>query len=275
MFEELIKTFHCIRIRKTNPKAVNLPGVIEYEIYDDIDDCKSRIKELEKTEQFLEHGYNLKKCFRRPIFGDTEAGDPEKRDSIKNGKKERQRNESIKNDNVSVHKSKAKETPIPEDAVHRPLRSHASIVSLPAAGFVPFEPKNFDPRSYIMPNGAHLSAQCAGAFGKYKGEDRIKLFANIEYFEKTYKPTHRNPEAYLQSCIKQNYAAKEMDKYRNWMYSSLVIQDNNLKDFTVMKTIVKKNGRGGDSLSLTLPSHTFTDAFHSFIGIEKPYEARI
>ena len=64
-FNELIETYHCIRIRKPNPNAKNLPGAIEYEIFDDVADCKLRIKELEIKEKFLEHGDNFKNCFRR------------------------------------------------------------------------------------------------------------------------------------------------------------------------------------------------------------------
>lgn len=66
LFNELIEKFHCIRIKKSNPKMPHLPGEIEYEFYDDIEDCKNRIQELENIEKFIEHGYNLKKCLRRP-----------------------------------------------------------------------------------------------------------------------------------------------------------------------------------------------------------------
>lgn len=76
LFNELIQSYHAIRIRHPNPKAPNLPGEVEYEIFDDIEDCKNRIKELENTKVFLEHGGNFNKCFRRPEIRYTEAGDP-------------------------------------------------------------------------------------------------------------------------------------------------------------------------------------------------------
>ena len=79
-FDELIKTGHCIRIRKcrTDGKLRNLPVSIEYEIFDDIEDCKERVKELLKTEKYVEHTGNLdkfKKSLRRPEGWDTENQD--------------------------------------------------------------------------------------------------------------------------------------------------------------------------------------------------------
>lgn len=80
-FDELIATFHCIRISKPNPKAPNLAGEVSYEIFDDVEDCKAAIIELEKTEKFLEHGDNLNKSFRRSKSWDTESRDTESRDT--------------------------------------------------------------------------------------------------------------------------------------------------------------------------------------------------
>jgi hypothetical protein len=65
-FNELIKTYHCIRIKTPNPNAKGLPGEVSYELFDDIEDCKERIKQLQSTERFLEHGDNFKNKLRRP-----------------------------------------------------------------------------------------------------------------------------------------------------------------------------------------------------------------
>lgn len=78
LFNELIQSYHCIRIRRPNPYSKNLYGEVEYEIYDETSDCKKRIAELEKTDIFMEHGGNLKKCFRHTDFQDTENRDTEK-----------------------------------------------------------------------------------------------------------------------------------------------------------------------------------------------------
>ena len=82
-FNELILSNHCIRVRKPNPKANHLPGEIEYEIFDEPEDCLERVAELLKTEKFVEHSGNLKKCFRHPAFPDPTAWDPENPDLLK------------------------------------------------------------------------------------------------------------------------------------------------------------------------------------------------
>lgn len=82
-FNELIQSHHCIRVRKPNPKVKNLPGEIEYEIFDEPEDCKKRIQELDQTENFVEHKGNLKKCFRHPAFQDPDLADPENPDLLK------------------------------------------------------------------------------------------------------------------------------------------------------------------------------------------------
>lgn len=76
LFNELIEKFHCIRIKSPNPKHPNLAAEILYEFFDDTDDCKTRIKELEDLGEKLDHGYNRKK---RP-------SDPENQDSVKSFK---------------------------------------------------------------------------------------------------------------------------------------------------------------------------------------------
>lgn len=77
MFNELIQSYHCIRIRKPNQTSKNLYGDIEYEIFDSVKDCKERIAELEKTDNFIEHAGNFKKSFRHTDFRDTENRDTE------------------------------------------------------------------------------------------------------------------------------------------------------------------------------------------------------
>ncbi len=209
----------------------------------------------------------FKESFTLPGFQDTDFQLPENTHYKKNDKEERSSYVDKKNDNVSVHNSKPKKTPTA--TVHRSSCTHDPIVSSPAASTVPFDPAKFKPKTYEMPNGARLSAKCANAFAKYKGEDKVKLYANLAYFEQTYKPTILNPEAYLQSCIKNNYAEKEMDKYRNWLYATYIIQDNNLTGFEVMKTVVKKKGKAGDSISLSIQSDRFAELLHDFIGLER------
>src|SRR3990167_4310089 len=72
---ELISKFYCIRIRLHHEKSPNLPGQTRYEFFASTELCKERITELLNTEKFIEHGYNFKKCFRRPYLRDPENGD--------------------------------------------------------------------------------------------------------------------------------------------------------------------------------------------------------
>lgn len=86
-FDELIENYHCIRIREPNPKAKNLPGEVSYEIFDDQEDCKNRIMELEKQLEenknlfFLTHAENFKNSFRRSDSRDTEDRDADFRNT--------------------------------------------------------------------------------------------------------------------------------------------------------------------------------------------------
>ena len=70
-FNELIENHHCVRIIN---KTKNLSQDVEYEIFDDKDDCKERIKELKKNKSiYLEYSGSLKKCFRHSNPGDAEG----------------------------------------------------------------------------------------------------------------------------------------------------------------------------------------------------------
>ena len=82
-FNELIKNYHCIRVKKPNPLAKGLPGVVEYEVFDEPEACKERIKVLSETEKFIESGDNFKECLRHPAFQDTKETDPKNQDLYK------------------------------------------------------------------------------------------------------------------------------------------------------------------------------------------------
>jgi hypothetical protein len=105
--------YRCIRIKIPNPKAPNLPGIVEYEIYDEPEECKKRIIELENTEKFLDTGDNLKKCFRHPAFQDPETQDPENPYITKETKKEKKQTKEI----VCVEPPVAKPAVVPETPI--------------------------------------------------------------------------------------------------------------------------------------------------------------
>lgn len=77
VFNELIEAGHCIRIFHPNPKAHNLPGEIEYEIFDDISDCERRCEEIHKmTSLYLQCSMKFKKFYRHPKKQDTKTQAP-------------------------------------------------------------------------------------------------------------------------------------------------------------------------------------------------------
>jgi hypothetical protein len=268
--KELISEGLCIRIQRKELSSDNkmLFKGVEYVFF------PSPATDDQKAECLAE----LKKCFPHSGFLEAEIPHAENQPLQKNDKeKERYTEVYTKNDNVSVHNSPASppelETPSLKATPYRSSSKHNSIVSLPSASRVPFSPENFDPKTYRMPNGLLLGSRCANAFAKYKGEDKIKLYANLAYFEEMCKHDPDKGESYLQSCIKHNYAEKKMDLYRNWMYASYVIIDSQLTQFDVMKTVVKKKGKGGDSIKLEAPYDLFVERFHHFIGVPEKKEA--
>ena len=108
MFNELISTFHCIRIQLPNPKARHLPGEVEYEFYDDIDVCKARIKELQNSENFITHGDNLKKCLRHPEYQDPKGWDPNSQEETKKTSNTNKTNNTKKTTTTTPTPSKEK-----------------------------------------------------------------------------------------------------------------------------------------------------------------------
>src|SRR3974390_3164176 len=64
LFNELIETYHCIRIKLKNKDYCKIWGETLYEIFDDVDECKKRIVELENDDATVIHAGNLKKFLR-------------------------------------------------------------------------------------------------------------------------------------------------------------------------------------------------------------------
>ena len=226
-----------------------------------------------KITYFVSRTPKFKESITLTCFQDTDGKDPENTHFKKNDNKERLSKVLKKNDNVSVHNSSAPppelETPPRKATPYRSSCASTSTVSPPSATEQKFNPATFDPKSYILPSGERLTPRCANALKRYRGEDRIKLCANLEYFEKTFHNGIANVEAYLQSCIKHNYAARELDKFRNMCYATMVIHDNKLTYLKVLKTVVKDLRKGGDSISLSIHSDRFVELFHDFLGIER------
>lgn len=210
-------------------------------------------------------------------FQDPDGKEAENTYFKKNDKKERLSGIDKKNDNDSVHKSKCKiKTTKKEDSPsidYRFLDSKKSIVSPPSERKgTGFDPATFNPETYRLPNGNPWSLRFKRAIMKYSQDDLAKLYANIDLLEEMCRKNPgsiENLESYLQSLINKNCAGKELERYQNWIFANFVIQDNKINNATLMKTVVKKNNKNGDSLSLSLPPHSFADALESFLGIRR------
>lgn len=118
IFNELIESGHCIRVRYPNDKFKNLPGDISYEIFDDVLECEKRCLELQKeivliecSEKF-ECSRKFKKRFQRPENRDTEIRDPESWDTYKETEKKKTLNKE-----TYTESSSSKETSLFSDHV--------------------------------------------------------------------------------------------------------------------------------------------------------------
>lgn len=81
----------------------------------------------------------------------------------------------------------------------------------------------FDPRTYKLPCGKLLSPRMRNALLKFKGEDYVRLLANVAYAEDYIrKGGIENEEKYLQQCISQDYAGKVEQKETNRLWVTFV-----------------------------------------------------
>lgn len=129
----------------------------------------------------------------------------------------------------------------------------------------------FNPKTYRLRNGELLTPRMQGALGKYVGNARERLLANISHYEEwvdsggIIKESH---EAYLQTCIKYDYAKKKDYSMQNDLYVRFLKEENNLKQIEILKTVVKiritENG-APESISKELHPKTFADTLENFI----------
>jgi hypothetical protein len=243
LIDELIIFGHCVKVEY---QTGNLNSEIHYEFYENpAHNDYSRRPEFQDVENIslttrdnpAHNDYS-----RRPEFQDPE--------NQYTSKEEDDRKEIyIKKDNVT---EMDQTTDLKEENLSFDRSSYAQdfIVS-------------FEPFSYVLPNGQKLSDRCARSFSKYQGQDRAKLLANIEYFEKQCsKKMPENPEAYLQGCIKHNYAGKETLKWQNRMYAQVMKETHNLFSVKILKTVVhirKNSDSPVESINLDLPLETFSE----------------
>lgn len=196
--------------------------------------------ENEKSERKTE----VKKCLPLSVFPLAESPLPENQPlTINNDKEERYKEDDI---NVSDYRS-----------------SHTLDSIVP-----------FDPETYVLPNGEKLSLKMRRSLAKYSGKDRQKLHANVAYFHEQIAKGKKwdNPEAYLQSCIKNNYAQSANNAWQNKLYATWMKEEHQMSSLTILKTVVqmkKNSSEPADSLSFSLSQEAFSEALDNFIRNHK------
>ena len=153
-----------------------------------------------------------------------------------------------------------------EEAIEkpRPLPSPAkrSLEELPPMDMRP-EIASFDPKAYILGDGKPLSLQMQRALAKYPEDQMRKVRENVSFYESKiaqgYRP--RAHEAYLQQCIKANYAQSHNNIMVNSMYVEMLTEIHKLTNLKMFKTTVQvwKHGRLMESIKLDLNPESFAD----------------
>lgn len=252
IFNELIDNDHCIRIEKRNG---NLKGGYDYEIFDDQYMCRERKEEL-------------KKILRYPGFQDPGVQDPENTYTTKKHGKKKLGN---KDDNtvlgvcVDVDKSSSKIAASKQQ--NRPLKEPTPTV----LATEPRERCDFDPFSYELKNGKRLDIRTARSFAKYFGDQRERLLRNVLWYEKQIDQgilPNKSHDQMLQWAIKNDMASKESYVFQNELYAKFLLSSSSITGLQILKTVVRipsKFHNNYESLSLTLPHKTFTEALKKYI----------
>jgi phage replication O-like protein O len=136
-----------------------------------------------------------------------------------------------------------------------------------------FDRSSFDPFKYEMPNGEKLSLRMAKGLTKYSEKDKFKLYANISYFEEKIKAGLKpdRPEAYLQTCIKYNYAGKEESTWQNKLYAIWAKEEHKLRNLEILKTVVRIKSDGSqpaDSINYSISVDAFMNILDKYIEKE-------
>jgi hypothetical protein len=131
---------------------------------------------------------------------------------------------------------------------------------------------SFDPFTYQLADGKTLSPIMAKTLAKQMKDPKLLslILANVSWYESQIQKgnTPRKHEAYLQSAITKNYAAKDNGSASNLLYARFLKEDLNLDGMKIMKTVVqldKKDGSKPESISLNLPEQTFASILDNYI----------
>lgn len=134
---------------------------------------------------------------------------------------------------------------------------------------------SFDPQTYQFPDGSGISKQMQNAIAKYSPDDRIKLQANVFYFEDQLRKGAKPKGSYekmLQGFIKHNYAQSMSNASRNKLYAQFVKEEYKLHKMNILKTVVqfkRSDNEPYESVSFSLPTETFEATLENYINKNK------
>lgn len=134
---------------------------------------------------------------------------------------------------------------------------------------------SFDPETYRFPDGTSISLRMQRSIAKYSPEDRQKLQANVFYFEEQIRKGYAiktSYEAYLQHCIKKDYASALNIRDRNRLYAQFIKEEYKLYGLNILKTVVqfkRSEKEPFESVSYSLPPETFENALEQYINKNK------
>jgi hypothetical protein len=259
-FNRLIETFHCIRIFTANPKFPNLPGEVSYEVFDDKEDCKKRILELQETEKHLDHGYNFKKSFLRPEGQYTEAQYTGSQDYIKETDNTKETNNTnICADSVDApipeipKKSLKKEKPVIEKVLRREL----------------VQTSEEEHEKLIKKYGKELTEQCYDFLNEWKKSKKEAEPKAVDKHTCYYRITK-----WVAKEVKIGGEKQKLNDTREWEKTNREFFFNlKKKHFNEMKEIEYANGfilnrYTGKDVSIKMNPQSFKIALGHVIGAE-------
>lgn len=185
----------------------------------------------------------------------------------KNGNKddkEDNHNKTDEEDCGNVDNLRTKKTKSEESYQHSPQSSLSSFLDNSSEfSFIVFEPS-----TYRLKDGKSLTQRTQNALKKYTDENWERMVNNVKYYEHQcnlgikIRTTH---EQFLQDCINNDYATKEINIVQNTLYAQFCKNEYKLS-IDILKTVVhlKKTGEPNISLPLNLPPLTFENAIDNF-----------
>jgi hypothetical protein len=129
----------------------------------------------------------------------------------------------------------------------------------------------FNPMTYRLRNGEHLSYRMQKALNKYSPRESERLLPNVQYYEQWVddgKPIKRSHEAFLQYCISEDMASKKENARKNDLYAKYIKSEYEAHGIEILQTVVtlKKSSREEPyPISKELPPSTFENILDAYI----------